>query len=95
MAKHKLLPSSATPERIGGHSWAGDGMKPTFFSGGVNSNTCKENESLVLVPKQMTQVQKQDGCTETISCNITNERTSLNQRALLFLLVPRQFNLTN
>lgn len=95
MAKHKLLQSSATPERIGGgHSWAGDRMKLTFFTGrrGVSSNTCKENESLVLVPRQMTQVQKQDGCTVTISCNITNERTSLNHRALLFLHVPRQFN---
>lgn len=78
----------------GGHSWAGDRMKPTFFTGrrGVRSNTCKENESLVLVPRQMTQVQKQDGCTVTISCNITNERTSLNHRALLFIHVPRQFN---
>lgn len=69
----------------------------SFFTGrrGVSSNTCKENESLVLVPRQMTQVQKEDGCTVTISCNITNERTSLNHRALLFLHVPRQFNWTN
>lgn len=82
MAKHKLLPSSATPERIGGHSWAGDGMEPTFFSGGGSSNTRKEKESLVLVPGQMTQVQEQDRCTATIGWKIRNERTSLNQRVL-------------
>lgn len=95
MAKHKLLPSSATPERIRGHSWAGEGMKTTFFLDGVSSNTCKENESLVLVPKQMTLVQKQDGCTATMSCNIKNERTSFNQHAFSFLVIPQQFNLTN
>lgn len=32
--KHKLLPGSATPERIGGHSWAGDGMKHFLFRRG-------------------------------------------------------------
>lgn len=45
-----------------GHSWAGDRMKPAFLWGGLSSNTCKENESFVLVPRQMTQVEKQDGC---------------------------------
>lgn len=90
MAKHKLLPSSATPERIGGHSWAGDGMKPTFLTGGVNCNLCVETHTaLVLFPKQMTQVQKQDGCKPTITSNITNERPSLIQDAFLFLLVLR------
>lgn len=87
--------TQAASEEIGGHSWAEDGMKPAFFLSGVSSNTCKENESLVLVPKQMTQVQKQDRCTSTISCNITKERTSLNQCALLALLVLQPFNLTN
>lgn len=72
-----------------GHSGAGDGMEPAFFLGGVSSNTCKENQSLVLVPSQKTQVQKCDGCTVTISCNIANERTSFKSVCFIIPAEPK------